>query len=250
MTNASDNGAGISIRNLAFSYAGTPVFTAVNLNIPKGEIWALVGRSGVGKTTLLQVIAGLFQPTCGDVVISGRGKSNLGKIRGIVFQEDCLLGWLTAEENVLFPYHRKCSAEQRSNARRLVDEVGLAGRYSALPKELSTGMRKRLEFARALAADEDYFLADEPFGPLDALTRRELWQLWQQLRAGKRRTGILSTHDPEEAVRLCDAVVALKSQGAPFLGEVIRIPSDLHQASISEQDVRVATLKDKVIQAL
>lgn len=241
---------GISLADISFAYQTTPILQSLNLDIPKGEIWALVGRSGVGKTTLLQIVAGLFQPTTGEVRICGRQVPVVGRIKGIVFQDDCLLGWLTAEENILFPHHRKRSPERRALARGMMDAVGLKDLYFAKPFEFSTGMRKRLEFARALVADEEYILADEPFGTVDALTRRELWQLWLDLRAKNPRTGILSTHHPEEAVRLCDAVVTLRQEHPSILSQPIRIPKEIRKLNANEQNEQIGNLRQKILYSL
>jgi ABC-type nitrate/sulfonate/bicarbonate transport system ATPase subunit len=162
---------GISVQDVAFSYDGKPVFESVSFEIPRGKMWALIGRSGVGKTTLLQIIAGLFHSPEGSVEVAGREREIAGRIKGVVFQEDSLLGWLTVQQNVLFPQHEHPQDEARARAKKILAEVGLADCEDALPATLSVGMRKRVEFARAILVDDQYLLADEPFGPLDALRR-------------------------------------------------------------------------------
>jgi ABC-type nitrate/sulfonate/bicarbonate transport system ATPase subunit len=241
---------GIRIEDVTFSYGERAVLESINLSIPKGEIWALVGRSGIGKTTLLNIIAGLFKPSRGVVSILGRERIGLGRIRGIVFQDDCLLGWLSAKNNVLFPNHRSATAGASKEAIDMLDAVGLTSRYESYPNELSAGMRKRLDFARALIADKEYILADEPFGPVDALTRRDLWRLWLKLRERSPRTGILSTHDPEEAVRLCDMVVTLRSGPPSRITSLLKVPSHVKDLGITDQNDELWQLKDQIIQSL
>src|ERR1035437_2141555 len=141
------NSVGICIEDVCFSYGSQPVLDSVTLRVPKGEIWALVGRSGTGKTTLLNAVAGLFAPTRGRISVAGRDTMNAGRIRGIVFQEDSLLGWLSALDNVLFPFDRDANHAFRTEAESLLKAVGLADCAAALPQELSSGMRRRLEFA-------------------------------------------------------------------------------------------------------
>ena len=244
------NDIAIQANDIAFAYGERSVLGGVSFSIPRGEIWALVGRSGVGKTTLLQIIAGLFRPTKGDVYVGGRDNLNPGRIRGIVFQEDALLGWLTVIENTLFPNHKNPSAERRKAGLEALKSVGLAQRSSSYPNQLSAGMRKRLEFARALLADDEYILADEPFGTVDALTRRELWHLWGQLRERQPRTGILCTHDPEEAVRLCDAVVVLQRGEPANAADPLRIPTELRLVPVDHEDSRISGLKEQILTSL
>jgi len=239
----------IVLRDLQFAYGSRRVLKSINLHVPKGEIWALVGRSGAGKTTLLHIIAGLYRATSGEVAINGRG-SGPGCIRGVVFQDECLLGWLTVEQNILFPDYRRPSFERQGKAKQLLRAVGLSDRTDSYPSELSAGMRKRLEFARALMADTEYILADEPFGTIDAVTRRELWRLWRKLRQDEPRTGILCTHDPEEAVRLCDVVVALCGGEPSICNEPIRIPKGVGALGIDSENKELWALKQQVIESL
>ena len=210
------------LEGVGFSYGEEPVLEGIDLHIPKGQIWALIGKSGTGKTTLLQIVAGLFKPNAGSVCI----EKNERRIQGVVFQEESLLGWLTVEQNVLFPHYWRPSSERSRVARSILETVGLGEWLGALPYELSAGMRKRVEFARALVADKEYILADEPFGTLDALTRRQLWELWLGLRSKEPRTGILCTHDPEEALRLCDVIVPLIGTSPSRCGVPMEVPKD------------------------
>ncbi len=242
--------AGIVIDNVGFSYGDNKVFESVSLEVPKGEVWALLGRSGCGKTTLLHILAGIFQPTRGSVNIYGPNGQANRRIKGMVFQDDSLLGWLFVIDNVLFPLHRKTDEKRRDYAVEILTSVGLSENMSDYPFKLSAGMRKRVEFARAIIADEDYILADEPFGTLDALTRRDLWQLWNQLRVKRPRTGILATHDPEEAVRLCDAVVTMRKGNPGGVSKIIRIPQELRSRGIDNESDEIHRMKSEIIQSL
>jgi NitT/TauT family transport system ATP-binding protein len=241
---------GLCIEGVDFSYGAQQVLDSITLLVPKNEIWALVGRSGTGKTTLLNVVAGLFRPTKGQISIAGRPVQCAGRIRGIVFQEDSLLGWLSAMDNMLFPLDRDPSPSLRTRADTLLSAVGLAGAARTMPQDLSTGMRKRLEFARALLADQEYVLADEPFGTVDALTRRDLWQLWIDLRKVEPRTGLLSTHDAEEAVRLCDVVAVLRSSAPSSIGRLITVPGAVHRLKVTEHNEELSGIKEQILDAL
>jgi ABC-type nitrate/sulfonate/bicarbonate transport system ATPase subunit len=242
--------SGIFLENVGFAYGDSKVLEGITFYVPKGQVWALVGRSGSGKTTLIHIIAGLFRPLTGEVGISGREGMGPGRIRGVVFQEDSLLGWLSVEENVMFPRHRRPTPELRRTAQDMLTAVGLGDSLSRHPFELSAGMQKRLEFARALVGDDEYILADEPFGTVDALTRRDLWRLWFDLRSQRPRTGILATHDPEEAVRLCDAVIVLQ-RGAPgHVAKVFQIPGGVHQLDVSREGMGLLELKEEIIESL
>lgn len=238
----------ILIENITFSYDDTKVLNSINLNIPDGEIWALLGRSGVGKTTLLQIISGLFKPQDGDVTINGEVITP-GVIKGIVFQDDSLLGWLTVKRNLIFP-KSKITQENDNRINSILKEVGLTNCNEKYPHELSAGMKKRLEFARALMVDKKYILVDEPFGTVDAVTRRKLWQLWLQLRRDEPRTGILCTHDPEEAIRLCDVVVTLIDNPIGSIGDIIEIPESVKSLNTNEENEDLWIIKKKIIKSL
>jgi ABC-type nitrate/sulfonate/bicarbonate transport system ATPase subunit len=241
---------GITVDNLSFMYGKEVILKDVSFGVPIGQIWALVGRSGVGKTTLLQIIAGLFEPVTGSVLVHERPRNGPGRIKGVMFQDDSLLGWLNVERNILFPRDTEKLIETKLRSHQILAEVGLAGRETNLPMTLSTGMRKRVEFARALFADDRYLLADEAFSTLDALTRRDLWRLWQQLREKQPRTGLLCTHDPEEAIRLCDVVIPLVPGPPAKLGEAFEVPKSLSSLPLNQTSEELFTLKERLIGAL
>jgi sulfonate transport system ATP-binding protein len=204
-------------RGLGHTYAGRTVTRAldgIDLDVLENEFLALVGPSGCGKTTFLQIVAGFVAPTEGHVECDGRTVTAPGPDRGYVFQEDAVFPWMTVRRNVEFGLDAKGlpPAERRRIAEHFIRLVGLDGFQDALPKELSGGMLKRVDLARAYAIDPAVLLMDEPFGPLDAQTRaamqEELERIWEQAR----KTVIFVTHDIEEAVFLADRIVAFSSR--------------------------------------
>lgn len=184
-----------------------------SLDIRDGEFLCVLGRSGCGKSTLLRMLAGLDAPDAGTIQINGAPVSGPGADRMIVFQDYALFPWLTAEGNVTFALHRgkgvSKSAEQEQ-AMEMLKRVGMDGAAKRYPYQLSGGMRQRVAIARALAMDTDILLLDEPFGALDAKTRRELQELTLELwQSEKRKTVVFVTHDIEEALLLADRIVLM-----------------------------------------
>lgn len=183
----------------------------VNLEIRSGEFVSLVGQSGCGKSTLLSIIAGLMEPTRGQIRIDGQVVTKPYTNIGIVFQSDLLLDWRTVLGNVLFQFEMRGEDPRRfeERARTLVASVGLDGFEKKHPFELSGGMRQRVSLCRALVHDPPLLLMDEPFGSLDALTREQLQvdlqRVWQQ----SRKTVVFVTHSIAEAVFLSDRVVVM-----------------------------------------
>jgi len=183
----------------------------IDLEIPRGQFVCLLGPSGCGKSTLLNAIAGFAAPTSGRIVADGVPVAGPGPERGMVFQEYALFPWMTVEQNVGFGLEIKGMARAQINQRvagllRLLSLEDFAKRY---PKDLSGGMRQRVAIARVLALDSPILLMDEPFGALDALTRRnlqdELLRLWAELK----KTVIFVTHSIEEAIYLADRIVVM-----------------------------------------
>jgi nitrate/nitrite transport system ATP-binding protein len=189
------------------------VLREVHLSMEQGERIAVVGRSGVGKTTLLSLIAGLLRPCAGEVRLRGKRVRGPGPDRAVVFQNYSLLPWLTVHENVALAVDRVHpewpAARRRDEVDRHVALVGLAAARDKRPAQLSGGMRQRVSVARALAMDPQILLMDEPFGALDALTRvglqEEVRRIWQE----RGVTALLVTNDVREAHLLGDRVLTL-----------------------------------------
>ena len=183
----------------------------IDLAIPDGQFVCLLGPSGCGKSTLLNAVAGFSLPTTGSIVAGGKTVTGPGPDRGMVFQEYALFPWMTVEQNVAFGLEIKgidaSTIEQRVLA--LLETLGLKDFRARFPKDLSGGMRQRVAIARILALDSPIMLMDEPFGALDALTRRnlqdELLRIWGELK----KTILFVTHSIEEAIYLADRIVVM-----------------------------------------
>jgi len=180
----------------------------VSLSVADGEFLAIVGPSGCGKSTLLNLIAGLLPPSEGTVHVEGAISSGVNPKFGYMFQKDTLLPWATAIENVVLPMEVKGRPDLKAAA-ALMALVGLTGFEAHYPRELSGGMRKRVQLARLLAQDPEILLMDEPFGALDAQTRlviqEEFLKIWER----QRKTVIFVTHDLQEAIALADRVALM-----------------------------------------
>ena len=185
----------------------------VSFDVAAGELVCIVGPSGCGKTTLFRIIAGLEAPTGGRVTLDGDPVEGPGPDLGLVFQEYHLFPWLTVAENVGFGLdHAGADAAERDRrVAELVELVGLEGFEDSYPRDLSGGMKGRVALARALALDPELLLMDEPFGAVDAQTRRTLQDELLDIWAETNKTILLVTHDVEEAVRLADRVVVMAS---------------------------------------
>ena len=187
----------------------------VNLSIPEGQFVALVGASGCGKTTLLNMVAGLIEPTKGELLVDGRIPSVPNLDIGYMFARDALLPWRTARRNVELPLETRGWDRKRrqERAREMLELVGLKGRETQYRLQLSQGMRQRVGLARTLAADPSLLLMDEPFAALDARTKltlqAEFLRIWENQEAGRRKTVIFVTHDLQEAVLLADRVIVM-----------------------------------------
>ena len=190
----------------------------INLEVAHGEFVCLLGASGCGKSTLLNMIAGFIAPTTGSVRVDGKEVTAPGPDRGMVFQEYALFPWMTVAQNIAFGLTIKglSRADIAARVDGLLQLLKLAEFRERFPKDLSGGMRQRVAIARVLALDSPILLMDEPFGALDALTRRtlqdELLRLWSELR----RTVVFVTHSIEEAIYLSDRVVVMTYRPGTF----------------------------------
>lgn len=192
------------------------VVDRLNLTIAEQEFVCILGPSGCGKTTILHMLAGLVRPDEGTVTIGGQPVAGPGRDRGMVFQDFALLPWADAVTNIAFGLELRGVArdERLQRARALAAAVGLAGFEQHFPRELSGGMQQRVSLARALAIEPSILLMDEPFGALDAQTRRGLQDDLLKLHGTERRTVVFVTHSVDEAVRLGDRIVLLSSRPA------------------------------------
>ncbi|MCM3715843.1 ATP-binding cassette domain-containing protein [Alkalihalobacillus oceani] len=200
--------AGISIKtvNLHKSFQSTKVIKGMNLAITPGEFIAIVGKSGCGKSTLLRLIAGLDQPTSGEILAGTEPLTGIHKDMRMMFQEGRLLPWLTVLNNVGLGL----KGDWKEEAHLLLQKVGLADKINEWPAKLSGGQRQRVALARALMSQPRLLLFDEPLGALDALTRIEMQQLIEGIWQEQKFTSLLVTHDVEEAVVMADRVIVIE----------------------------------------
>jgi ABC-type nitrate/sulfonate/bicarbonate transport system ATPase subunit len=198
-----------------------PVLGAVDLSIGENEFVVLLGRSGCGKTTLLNIIAGLEQPSSGSVRVGGSPVTAPGDGKGMVFQQGALFPWLTAQRNIEFAaLNRGVSARDATRlATELLALVGLVGSEQKYPFELSGGMQQRVAIARALALDPKILLMDEPFGALDEITRNEMQDELLRVWAQRRKTVVFVTHSIWEGLILADRVLVMASRPGRFVLE-------------------------------
>jgi NitT/TauT family transport system ATP-binding protein len=190
------------------------VLDDVTFSVARGEFFVIVGPSGCGKSTLLRIIQGLEPPTDGVITLGGRPLSGPSADRGFVFQQDSLYPWRTVLQNVVLGLEimGKTSNEATARAMSLIELVGLKGFEKHYPRELSGGMRQRVNLARALAIDPEMLLMDEPFAALDALTRETMQQELLRIAAAANKTVLFITHQIDEAVLLADRVLVMSAR--------------------------------------
>ncbi|WP_019630145.1 ABC transporter ATP-binding protein [Actinomadura atramentaria] len=196
-------------------YGGRAVCTGLDLAVRPGEFLAVVGASGCGKSTLLRAFAGLLPPTAGAVMADGAPVAGPSPDRALVFQDDALLPWRSARRNVELPLaiRNVPRDRRRADADAWLARVGLADAGRRLPRQLSGGMRQRVQLARALAARPRALLMDEPFGALDAQTRAAMQRLLLDVLADAPATVVFVTHDVDEALLLGERIVVLGPAG-------------------------------------
>ncbi|MEY2479100.1 MAG: NitT/TauT family transport system ATP-binding protein [Verrucomicrobiota bacterium] len=236
--------AAISIRNLSMSFPGkrageeTSVLANISAEVAEGEFVCLVGPSGCGKSTLLNIVAGFLEPTSGEVLVEGELVRGPDPRRIFVFQENGVFPWLNVRDNICFGLRQQGRAERDRILTHYIDMVGLNGFENAYPRELSGGMKQRVEIARALAASPDIIYMDEPFGALDFITRlkmrADLMRIWQS----EKKTILFVTHDIEEAVQLADRILVLSNRPAS-IQKIVHVdlarPRDLDSSGYLEK---------------
>jgi nitrate/nitrite transport system ATP-binding protein len=209
----------------------TGTFTAlkdVDLQISKGEFVSLIGHSGCGKSTVLNIVAGLLEASKGGAILNGREIHRPGPDRAVVFQNHSLLPWLSAYENVALAVKqtvgaKMTAAEVKGWVEHNLKLVHMDHAMHKLPNEISGGMKQRVGIARALAMQPEVLLMDEPFGALDALTRAHMQDSLMEIQNELKNTVIMITHDVDEAVLLSDRIVMMTNGPAATIGEILDV---------------------------
>ncbi|MGP3962382.1 ABC transporter ATP-binding protein [Nonomuraea sp. 3N208] len=234
-------GLGFALEGLSLGYGRDLVVREVDLRIVPGEVLVVVGASGSGKSTLLRALAGLLPPVGGVVRADGAEVTGTSAERAMVFQDDGLLPWRTVLRNVELPLRiRKVGRRERAAAARdWIERVGLTGAADRLPRELSGGMRQRVQLARALVAAPRAVLMDEPFGALDAQTRAQMQRLLLDVLRDTQATVVFVTHDVDEALLLADRVAVLGGHGVRAVFGVRGVDEHAH-----------AGLRDRIVKEL
>ncbi len=237
----------IELRGVTKRYDGDaarpPVLLDVDLTVQENEFVTLVGRSGCGKTTLLNIVAGLVEASAGEVQVDGARVTGPGRGKGVVFQQHALFPWLTARRNVEFGARSRGLDAQaaRFEADQLLELVRLSEFGEKYPSQLSGGMQQRVAIARALALDPQLLLMDEPFGALDEITRLEMQDELLRVWSSRRKTVLFVTHSITEALMLSDRIVVMRANPGGIAAEYRieqprpRSRSDTTLAALHEQ---------------
>jgi sulfonate transport system ATP-binding protein len=240
----STSGASVRLRGVTKSFGDHDVLHGIDLDIQPGEFVAIVGRSGCGKSTLLRLLAGLDQPTRGNIEIDGRTRGWQDRVR-LMFQEPRLLPWQHVAANVEVGLsHTPSGPSRRRQAVEALAQVGLSGREAAWPAILSGGQKQRVALARALVSHPHILAFDEPLGALDALTRIEMQALIEQVWQDKGFTAIVVTHDVAEAVALADRILLLDT-GRVALDVAVDLPRPRRRG-----DPEAATIEGRILDRL
>lgn len=219
--------ASVTLDNVSISFGAYTAVRDVSLSVREGEFVSIVGPTGCGKSTILNVVAGLIEPSHGEVLVDGQPLVGRNRCAGYLFQTDALMPWRTAMENILvgLQYRGVPSDEAHRQASDWLVRVGLSGAGDRYPHQLSGGMRKRVALAQTLILNPKIILMDEPFSALDVQTRHlmenELLDLW----SADRKSVLFITHDLEEAIALSDRVIVLSA--GPGTHQIAEFPIDL-----------------------
>ncbi len=227
----------LQISHLSADYGGKPALADINLTVDSGELLVVLGPSGCGKTTLLNLIAGFVPYQHGSITLDGKRVDGPGADRGVVFQNEGLLPWRNVQDNVALGLQLAgvSKAERRETAAQMLKKVGLEGAEKRFIWQLSGGQRQRVGIARALAANPQLLLLDEPFGALDAFTREQMQTLLLKLWHETGKKVLLITHDIEEAIFMATELVLL----SPGPGRVLeRLPLDFGRRFVAGEACR------------
>ncbi len=220
----------LRVEGLTKVYPGAtePVFEDLNFSIGRGEFVCIIGHSGCGKTTILNVLAGLERASAGNVIMDNREIAGPSLDRGVVFQGHALMPWLTVRRNIAFAVKSRwpdwSAAQVDAQVMRFVEMVGLGAAIDKKPSQLSGGMKQRVGVARAFAIQPKMLLLDEPFGALDALTRGTIQDELLRICAQTQQTVFMITHDVDEAILLADAILLMSNGPRARVAEVVRNP--------------------------
>ena len=205
----------IEIKNLNIEFSSenqkVVALEKINLDINKNEFICIMGVSGCGKTTLLNALAGFIKPTNGKILLKDNEIQGPGPDRAVVFQDDAVFPWLSVEDNIAYSHKIKSTYgdKEKELVKNYINLVGLEDFKKAWPRQLSGGMRKRVDLARAFSAEPELLLMDEPFGALDIMTKEKLQEELRKFWVERPRTIVFITHDVEEAVFLGDKVIVM-----------------------------------------
>ncbi|GAB1263861.1 ABC transporter ATP-binding protein [Aurantivibrio infirmus] len=234
-------------------------FTAlkgVNLKLEKGEFISLIGHSGCGKSTVLNIVAGLYKASVGGVIVNGKEVSEPGPERAVVFQNHSLLPWLTAYQNVELAVKQvfgktKTKAEIKEWVEHNLHLVHMDHAMHKRPGEISGGMKQRVGIARAISMQPDILLMDEPFGALDALTRAHMQDSLMEIQAELNNSVMMITHDVDEAVLLSDRIVMMTNGPAATIGEILDVKLERPRDRLAlAQDPEYTRLRSSVLRFL
>ena len=217
----------------------------VSLNVADGEFVAIVGPSGCGKSTLMNMIAGFFQPDSGSILIDGVPRTKPNPKGILISQHGSIFPWLTVQQNLMFGLNEHANADKQGVADHYAAMVGLKGFENSYPHELSGGMLKRVELARAFAVKPEILYMDEPFSALDALMNLRMRNELLRILAEERHTVMLITHDVEEAIHLADRIMVLSPRPTKIQATFeVKLPHPRKLTSPEVQQLRVAILSE------
>jgi nitrate/nitrite transport system ATP-binding protein len=237
----------LQVEGLSKRYAGTAVFEGASFGMERGEFVCIIGHSGCGKTTILNILAGLDSASAGTVVMDNREVSGPSLDRGVVFQGHALMPWLSVMKNIAFAVKSRWPDWNRIqvqlHCQKFIDLVGLTGSEHKKPAQLSGGMKQRVGIARAFAIQPKMLLLDEPFGALDALTRGTIQDELVKICAATSQTVFMITHDVDEAILLSDRILLMSNGPDACIAEAVvntlPRPRDRHSIHHDPQYYRI-----------